>query len=81
MSVADSLSPPAGEVQRGGAEGVAVHSVLQPPSNPPDGVGQGGDGAPESGDQTFYHQKYGAGVEEEDFPLPQGGEEAAAENM
>lgn len=41
---------PAGEVQRGGAEGAVVQSVLQPPSDPPDWAGQGGDGAPESGD-------------------------------
>ena len=43
---------PAGEVQRGPAED--SQSVLQPSSNPPDRAGQGGDGAPESGD-TFYY--------------------------
>lgn len=42
---------PAGEVQRRRAEG--VQSVFQPSSNPPDGVGQGGDGAPEPGDKLF----------------------------
>lgn len=56
LSVTPGLAAvvPAGEVQRGGAEGAVIQSVLQPASNPPDGVGQGGDGAPESGDYIKF---------------------------
>lgn len=46
----------AGEVQGGRAEGFIIQSVLQPSTNPPDWVGQGGDRAPEPGDKHFPDQ-------------------------